>query len=169
MSDINSNNDVLDFVPEKDESLKTLKTLTVLTFIGCGVSYLFILLMPSINRFLLGMMDKAMSSGKELSAKELADIEKGKEVIALTQVHMIPLIIVGIIATTLCLVGAIWMRKLKKDGFWMYSAGEIMPVITNFIFLGTAQFSGVMSVVIGLAVPALFISLYAMQRKHLVA
>jgi hypothetical protein len=60
------------------------------------------------------------------------------------------------------------MRKLKKDGFWIYTAGEILPLIGNFILLGTAQYTGVGSVIIGVAIPLVFIILYAMQRKYLV-
>ena len=142
--------------------------LTILTFIGCGIGLLFALLTPVINKFFLGMMDKARSSGTELTAKQLDDMEKGKAVIELTQANMVPLIIIGIVGIALCLAGAIMMRKLKKDGFWIYCGGEILPVIGNFIILGTAQFTGVFSILIGVGIPVLFVILYAMQRKYLV-
>jgi hypothetical protein len=146
---------------------KTLKVLTVLTFIGCGLSYVFTLAMPGLMKFSQKMMDKAVSSGAELSPKDLADIEKGKEAILLAQANMVPLIIVGLVSTTLCLFGAIWMRKLKKDGYWIYTAGELMPIATNIIFLGTEQFKGVSNIVLGLVIPIVFVALYTSQRKYL--
>lgn len=143
-----------------------LNVLTILTFIGCGIGLLFVLLTPVINKFFLEMMQKANTS--EMSAKQLGDMEKGKAVMELTMANLVPLMIIGIIGIVLCLVGAIWMRKRKKDGFWIYSGGELLPVIGNFIILGTAQFTGVMSVVFAIGIPVLFVILYAMQRKHLV-
>ncbi|MCW3093980.1 MAG: hypothetical protein JWP81_5049 [Ferruginibacter sp.] len=145
-----------------------LNVLTILTFIGCGIGLLFTLLTPVINKFFLGFMEKAQTSGRELSAKELADMEKGKNVILLSQANMVPLMIVGIISIALCIVGAIWMRKLKKDGFWIYTGGELLPVIGSFIILGMGQFTGVVSVIFAVGIPVLFVILYAMQRKYLV-
>jgi hypothetical protein len=145
-----------------------LNVLTILTFIGCGVGLLFVVLTPLINKMLLGFMDKAQSSGQELSAKQLSDMEQGRAVIQLTQSNLVPIIAIGLVSIILCLVGAIWMRKLKKDGFWIYTGGELLPVIANFILLGTAQFTGVFSVVFAVGIPLLFVILYANQRKYLV-
>ena len=146
----------------------SLNVLTILTFIGCGISLLLMLLMPVINKFFLEMMNKARSSGQELSAKQLEDMEKGKAIMELSQANIVPLMIIGFIGILLCVVGAIWMRKRKKDGFWIYTGGELLPVIGNFIILGTAQFTGAMSIVFGVGIPVLFVILYAMQRKYLI-
>jgi hypothetical protein len=145
-----------------------LNVLTILTFIGCGVGLLFSLLLPVFYKFMLGIMDKAKSSGKEFTTKELEDMEKGKTAMELAQANMVPLMIIGLVGIALCLVGAVWMRKLKKDGFWIYTAGELLPVLGTFIVLGTAQFTGVTSVLLAVGLPVLFVILYAMQRKHLV-
>ena len=145
-----------------------INVLTILTFIGCGLGLLFVLLTPVMNKFFLSFMEKAQTSGRELTAKELGDIEKGKAVIELTQANMMPLMAIGVVSIALCLAGAIMMRKLKKDGFWIYTGGELLPVIGNFIILGVAQFTGVVSVVLGVGVPVLFVILYAMQKKYLV-
>ena len=145
-----------------------LNTLTILTFIGCGIGLLWTLLTPVINKFSLAFMEKARSSGTELSSKQLADIEKGKAVIELAQANIVPLLAVSLVGIALCLVGAIWMRKLKKDGFWIYVGGELLPVIGTFILLGTAQFTGVISVLLIVGIPLLFVILYANQRKYLI-
>ncbi len=152
----------------KPELPSGINILTILTFIGCGVGLLFALLTPVISKFFLGMMEKARSSGTELSAKQLADMEKGKAVMELTQANMVPLMVIGIVGIVLCLAGAIMMRKLKKDGFWIYSGGELLPLIGNFIILGMGQFTGVVSVLMSIGIPVLFIVLYSRQRKYLV-
>jgi hypothetical protein len=145
-----------------------LNVLTILTFIGCGIGLLISLLTPVISKFFLSMMDKAKSSGAELSSKQLEDMEKSKAVMELTQANMVPLMIIGLAGIALCIVGAIWMRKLKKDGFWIYAGGELLPVIGNFIVLGTAQFANTVSVIFAVGIPVLFVILYANQRKHLI-
>jgi hypothetical protein len=161
--------DVLNFDENAKPKLPTgLNVLSILTFIGCAVFGLITLLMPMINKFLLGIMDKATTSGRELSTKELADIEKGRAAIELSQHNMIPLITIGMIGIVLCFVGALWMRKLKKDGYWMYVAGEIAPLIAGVIIMGTGQYTSIWSVILGVGIPVLFVILYTVQRKYLV-
>ena len=161
--------DILNF----DENMKPklpsgLNVLTILTFIGSAVFGLLTLLMPFLYKFLIGMMDKAVNSGKELSAKELAGMEKSRSLMELSQQNAIPLTIIGMAGIILCFVGALWMRKLKKDGYWMYVAGEIAPVLGSVFILGTAQYTGVSSILLGVGIPILFVVLYTLQRKHLV-
>ncbi|MBL0182460.1 MAG: hypothetical protein IPP96_09220 [Chitinophagaceae bacterium] len=145
-----------------------LNVLTILTFIGCGIFGLLTLLTPVINKFFLNLMDKAASSGQDLSAKQLADMEKGRAAIELTTQHMIPLITVGMVGIILCFIGALWMRKLKKDGYWIYVAGELAPILAMFFIMGTAQYTSIWSYIIGIGIPVLFVILYTLQRKHLV-
>lgn len=145
-----------------------LNVLTILTYIGCAISLLFTLAMPAFIKLMLGFMDKALSSGQDISEKQLADIEKGKAAFALLQQNMTILIVTGIIGTVLCFVGALWMRKLKKDGFWLYTAGELMPVIVSLVLMGTSQMNGVFATISGFILPVVFVVLYASQRKYLV-
>ncbi len=145
-----------------------LKILTILTFIGSAISALFLIFYPQLNKFFLGFIDKAASSGKEFTASQLEDMEKGRAALELAGQNMIPLMVIGLASVALCFIGALWMRKLKKDGFWMYTAGELVPVAANFLLLGTAQFTGVMSVVMGVGIPLLFVFLYFTQRKYLI-
>jgi hypothetical protein len=169
MTDLNTPANKLEFSEDGKTKLPSgINVLTILTFIGCGIGLLFVLLTPVLNKFFLGMMEKAKSSGAELTTKQLTDIEKGQAVIELTQANMVPLMIIGLLGIVLCLIGALWMRKLKKDGFWIYVGGELLPVIGSFIILGTAQFTGVTSILMGIGLPLLFVILYAMQRKYLV-
>ena len=162
-------NDVLNYDENVKPKLPTgLNVLTILTFIGCAIFGLVTLALPMIYKFALEMMEKATSSGKELSTKQLVDMEKSKAAMELAQQNMIPLIIIGMIGIILCFIGALWIRKLKKDGYWMYVAGELAPVIAGFFLLGSQQYDGAFSIIISIGIPLIFVFLYTMQRKHLV-
>ena len=113
-------------------------------------------------------MDKAATSGQELTSKQLEDMDKGRQAIELAQANMIPSIIVGVLGAVLCIVAAVMMRKLKKDGYWIYIAGELLPLITAFILMGTRQFTGITSIIFAVGIPVLFIVLYTLQKKNLV-
>jgi hypothetical protein len=154
-----------DFFEEKPQAIKVL---TVLTFIGSGISLLYSILSPWFLKFSLNMMDKAASSGQELTSKQTEQMEHSRKIIALAQANIVPLVIVGIVSSILCIVGAVMMRKLKKDGFWIYLGGEVLPIISGFVLMGKSQFDGVFSMVIGVGLPIIFIILYAVQRKYLV-
>ena len=146
---------------------KALNVLTILTFIGCAFGAIFTLLTPWLMKFLLGVMNKAAESGTDLTPKQVADMEASKKVIELTQTNMVPLIAIGVVGIVLCFVGALMMRKLKKDGFWIYVAGQVLPLIGSIVLLGTAQFTGTSSYIM-FVIPIVFIVLYSMQRKYLV-
>jgi hypothetical protein len=160
----------LDFATEQNKKkLPTgLNVLTILTFIACGIFGLVTLFTPAILKFSLSMMEKAASSGAELSTKQLADMEKSKAAIELSKQHMIPMMIVGLVCITLCFVGALWMRKLKKDGYWIYVAGELAPILAGLVIMGIAQYTSIWSVLFGVGIPVVFVILYTLQRKHLV-
>lgn len=162
-------NDVLNYdAPVKTPLPSSLNVLTILTYIGCGILGLFTLLTPVILKFSKDMLEKATSSGQELTDKQMAEIQKGQAAMELTQIHMVPLMIIGMVGIILCFVGAMWMRKLKKDGYWVYVAGEIAPVIGGILIMGTAQYNGVSSIFLGLVIPVVFVTLYTLQRKYLV-
>jgi hypothetical protein len=162
----NETNDVL-----QDEALSRtalpqgLNILTILTIIWCCISALLTILMPWFIKFMNKMMDKA-SAGKDLSAKKLEEMEKSRHGIELLQANMIPMLLIGLIGIALCFTGAIMMRKYKKDGFWIYVVGQVLPFAAGLALLGMSQYTGVTSY-IGAAIPFVFIFLYWQQRKYL--
>lgn len=162
-------NDLLDFNDGQKPALpSSLNVLTILTFIGSGILLIYALALPKLMSFSKSMMDKAVTSGQEMSNKQMEDIEKGRKGVELVMNNMVPIIIMAVVGAVLCIWGAIMMRKLKKDGFWIYACGELLPLIAGFVLMGTAQFNGVLSIVMGVGLPVLFVILYAIQRKHLV-
>lgn len=165
---MSTTNDVLDFAEENNSKLpQGLNVLTILTFIGCGIGLIGAIATPFIMKFSKEMMDKAASMSSDMTDKQLADIARGKQMIELTQQNIVPLTIVGVLGVLACLLGALWMRKRKKDGYWLYVAGEILPLIGSLIFLGTAAYADWKSY-FGLIIPVVFIILYTVQKKHLI-
>lgn len=164
--------DTTDFTTIRDNGEAKLpggiNVLTILTFIGSAIALIFSAAYPWINNFLKSIMDKAVSSGAEMSAKDLQQIQDGRKALDLAEANMVPIVVVGIVGAILCIAGAVMMRKLKKDGFWIYLGGELLPLIAGFVLMGTAQYNGVFSIIIGVGLPVLFIVLYARQRKYLV-
>jgi len=144
-----------------------LNVLTILTFIGCAIGAIFTLATPWLMKFSLSMMNKAAESGTDLTPKQVSDLEVSRKGIELTQANMVPLLAIGIVGIVLCFVGALMMRKLKKDGFWIYVSGQVLPLIGTIALLGMAQFTGVSSYIM-FVIPIVFIVLYSMQRKYLV-
>jgi hypothetical protein len=166
MTTHNQTNDVL----QNEENIRTglpqgLNILTILTIIWCSISALLIMLMPWFIKFTNKMLDKAVA-GKELSAKKLEEMEKSRQASEVLQANMIPTLIIGLIGVALCFVGAIMMRKYKKDGFWIYVVGQVLPFVAGLALLGMSQYTGIISY-IGAAIPFVFIFLYWQQRKYL--
>ncbi len=144
-----------------------LNVLTILTFIGSAIGIIFTLATPWLMKFSLNMINKASETGADLTPKQITDMEASKKVIELTQTNMVPLLLITAVGIVLCFIGALMMRKLKKDGFWLYVSGQILPVIGSLALLGMAQFTGVTSYIMFL-IPVVFITLYSLQRKYLV-
>ena len=143
-----------------------INVLTILTFIGCGLVGLVAACLSALNDFILKYIDDKLTSGAYHTAKEVAAAEKTKASIELTQQHIIPLVSVGLIGVALCVVGALWMRKLRKDGFWLYIAGELAPVIVYGFIMGIDEFKSTGGI-LRILIPVIFVALYASQRKYL--
>ncbi|MFT3981790.1 MAG: hypothetical protein QM687_15090 [Ferruginibacter sp.] len=166
---MNDQNSTTDFQTNDFDGKKLpgmLNVLTILTFIGCGIGLLFTLATPKLMSFSKEMMQKASASGQEMTAKEAEKMQKAMEQIDVFQANMIPLIVIGLAGIALCLVGAIMMRKLKKDGFWLYVAGQAIPFISSAVILGAGQFKEIGNIFF-LAIAVAFVALYATQRKYL--
>ncbi|KYP13519.1 hypothetical protein [Flavihumibacter sp. CACIAM 22H1] len=155
------------FEEEKKKLPTMLNVLTILTFIGSA----FMLVSIPISKFFIGFAKKAMEDPatlERMSEKDVAEMEKGIRVFDLMEANATPLWIVTILGVVLCVYGAIQMRKLKKDGFFIYLVGEILPIIGFAIILGFSNyFSSTSSYISGLGLPLLFVVLYATQLKHM--
>jgi len=159
--------DVLNFDENAKRKLPTgLNVLTILTFIGCAWE-----LYSNTSNFLGGkksLEEFEKNQDKLAEAPAWARKFAGPEVQEMMQQALdnrVPLLIIGMVGTILCLYGALQMRKLKKEGYFLWLVGEILPYVGTAIFL-PVFFNTIF--VYFCIIPLLFIILYTMQRKHLV-
>ena len=142
--------------------------LTFLTFIGCGLSYIGLLL----NIFRWGNYEADLAEAERLQ-EQMGDGAFGKifqgsvEIIQKSHEYRYLLLAAGLIFTTMCLIGAIQMRRLKKSGYTIYVMGELAPLLVNGVLLGFSFFTGFPIAVTAL-IAILFVVLYTTQRKYLI-
>jgi hypothetical protein len=143
-----------------------LNVLTILTLVGCAIELItaawrYISAEKSVEQ----MVD---AQNKLEGAPEWAKKMAGPEALALAQKALenkLPLLLVTLAGTALCLWGALEMRKLKKQGFVLWLVGESLPIIGSVIILGTGVFAGLSALI--LIFPLIFMIMYAVNRKHL--
>lgn len=165
MENSNQTNDMLD--QHRPKQLPgMLNVLTILTFIGCGYSYFQIIL------GLFSDTEKNMQKVQEMQEKMPEDSFLGqrfahdsREWTQLAFDYNILLLFSAIIFTTLCLWGAIWMRKRRKTGFYIYLIGELAPI---FLVAGLLNSFSNMFLMFQVLFVILFVTFYLTQLKHLV-
>ena len=108
------------------------------------------------------MQDKV--GDNELATKMM---EGSIEMLHKTHDYRYILLLSGILFTTLCLIGALQMRKLKKSGYTLYVVGELTPLILSAVLLGFS-FLGSITIAISALFAIVFVILYSTQRKYLV-
>ena len=151
MTDLNQSLDqTKDALNLEDKDMKKLpqmlNVLTILTYIGCGLGVLFIL---------LGFLGVGLLSS--LTSKSV----QGAEVASTVAKYATISLVLSLVGIALCFFGAMKMRNLQKVGFYLYVAGQLVPIIFTFATAGVTF--GVMGVII----PLVFIILYATQLKFL--
>ena len=165
--------DVLTFDENIKPKLPTgLNVLTILSFIGCAFQLLgslwsFFTAKKSYDGLdkLTEQMNSENMPGWVKSM--MGDPEKMVKMITKAYENRIPIVLLSLVAVALCFYGVMQMRKLKKQGFTLYTIGELLPFLTQILFIGTFALSGfAMYFAVGIA--ALFILLYFTQRKYLV-
>jgi hypothetical protein len=166
--DQQTDNDLLKFTEDTGGKAPAgINVLTILTFIGCGLQLIFTFL----TRFFMNMAVKVMDNPdlvERMTTKEKDNMIQAKEAIRLYDQYYIPLIIISLVGIALCFVGAMQMRKLKKQGFYIYVVGEFAPIIASAVLMGIAvQMNSPVSAAFSLVIPVLFTILYAMQLKHM--
>ena len=154
---------------EGKEKTSTLKTLTVLTFIGSGIGLIFGVWGFATGKSSYDKMQQAIADG---TVDKLPSFVRGMyspekmEIMRKTVENGLPIFIINIISLGLCIFGAIQMRKLKADGYWMWLIGELLPLFGIVFFIGAGYFSG-LSGYVTLAVIGLFVILYSVLKKQL--
>ena len=149
-----------------------LNVLTILTFIGSAIQLLFgVFGFFSAEKSykekdkVLAQMNSAEMPGWVKSM--MPSMENYEEMITKSYENRLPIFILGVVAVSLCVYGAMQMRSLKKQGYLFYIIGQLLPFATSALFIGTFAFAGtVFFIMVGFTV--LFILLYTAHRKYLV-
>ncbi len=155
---------------EKPKLPGSLNTLTILTFVGCGVGFLFTVYNFFNAKSGLDKMEAAINSPDFDKMPEFAKKMMSPEALEIARKSYesrIPLTLIGLVGLALCLVGAMQMRKLKAQGYLLYVVGEVLPVIASIIFIGMASITGFGGMIM-VGFVLLFVILYTTQRKYLI-
>ncbi|HEY6900407.1 MAG TPA: hypothetical protein VI233_07185 [Puia sp.] len=150
---------------EPKKPTETLKVISVLTFIGSGIAifgqvYSFLTAQKSYDT-IVQMQDK-MDQAPDFVKKMMGPDPIGTA--RKTLEARTPMLILAIVASVLCIYGAMQMRQLKKQGFPIYVVGELLPIVAYFIFIGQMS---IFALCFSLIIAGLFIFLYAGQRKYM--
>lgn len=150
----------------------TLNVLTILTFIGCGLQ-----LLGTLSSFVTAKtnFDNKEETVKQFQSDEMPGFAKNligdpndfMELVTKSYENRVPILLLSLVAIGLCLVGAMQMRKLKKQGYVLYVIGQAIPFVTMLAFIGSVAFGG-LPAMISIAFTLLFVLLYTFQRKNLV-
>ncbi|HXB95537.1 MAG TPA: hypothetical protein VNU70_10275, partial [Puia sp.] len=143
-----------------------LNVLTILTYIGCGIGFLF---------SLYGFVNAQATYDNMVKMQDKLDEMPGfvRRMMGPDPVGMslkllenrTPIFLLNIVAYLLCLYGAIQMRRLKKTGYSIYVLGQIVPFVTTFIFIGSMPMG--VSTTFAVLLVLLFLILYATQLKYM--
>jgi hypothetical protein len=164
MTDANQfHTQVFDEFQPKKKMPDMLNVLTILTFIGSGIALInsfwsYLKVCDNINPTIeaINKVGEDSTMGKFL--KGTLDIAyKSCE-------NKLPILIMSLVCVTLCIVGAIMMRKLNKKGYFIYLIGEIVPILGMMVLVGMSM--GFLSI-ITLIFPVVFLILYGTQLKHM--
>lgn len=163
-----TNKNVLDFAEgTKPELPSGINVLTILTFIGCALAFIssiwsFITAEKSYRTIVEAQDKLATAPGwaKRFMGPEMVEMARK------TMENRVPILILSIVGVVLCFVGAMQMRKLKKQGYILWLVGEVLPIGASIFFIGMGFFTGF--ALIGILFPVAFIILYTFQRKYLI-
>lgn len=145
--------------------------LCVLTFVGSGYS----LVSSIISLQLAGKFEQLneQTINKEIKSK---GTEKGnsfaekmmndsKEM--MKKENIIKVNAGNIVANLLTLVGAIFMFRMNKRGFWLYLAGIVIWIGTPLVLFGVNSVPGIISAVGQGIIGTLFVVMYAFNLKEM--
>ncbi len=161
-------NETLDMLEEKKKIPQFLNVLTILTFIGCA----FALWGTFDNAF--NIDKKIADMEKQISIMEDKDMASGFgydmlvksiDILEIRKENNWLFFGSDLIGTLLCIFGAWYMRKLIKNGFFIYLAGQIVPIIISLLILGLGSLGGLGALI--LVFPIGFIIMYYSQLKHM--
>lgn len=155
------------FEKEEKKLPSLLNVLTILTMIGCAFELIAGTLNIVNGRKNLDKLEELQNSGQLDNAPAFMKNFTGPEAMENARLafeNRIPLFVMMLAGMGLCLYGALQMRKLQKNGYFMWLIGELLPTVGSIILIGIG-FVGNAGWM--LLFPLLFIILYTTQLKYL--
>ena len=165
--EINPNDALSDF--DKPKLPTALNVLTILTIIGCVFLFLSEIWGFSTAKKSYEESKTLIESGKLSEQPKFVQNMMSPEMLAMQKKRLdnkLPILILGLVGGGLCLYGAMEMRKRKKQGYTFWLIGELLPVATTLLFIGTTAFAGF--ALLFWLFPIVFIILYTVNKKYLV-
>lgn len=164
----------LDEVNVQSKSRPTFLTvLCILTFVGAGIGFLGAVYGLATIQSTIAQLEQSRDSLSELGSTfgdDFNDIMASQ--IEVTKKYGLISAILNTVGNGLCLLGAFWMWSLKKNGFYVYIIGQILPLIASFGLMGgmdLGMFAGlaVGAMIVGAMIPVAFIIMYGLNLKHM--
>jgi len=162
-------NQTLDHQPQAKTMTATINVLSILTFIGCGIAFIsaiWSLYSSGKSMEQLAIMQEQVDQMGETSETAANIMLQSIDMVKKQYDNRYLLLIVNLLATGLCLFGAIEMRKMRKNGFYLWLTGELLPILITVAIIGFNLMGGI---VLGasLLFAGVFIVLYGLQVKHM--
>ncbi len=157
------------FEIETTKPSSTLNVLTILSIIGSVISLIFSVVGYLFAETALEQKQKMIASGQVNELPGFVKSQYNQEAMRLAENmvdNKLPILITGIVSVILCFYGVMEMRKLKKQGYIIWLIGELLPLISTYLFIGIATFYGLG--MLGIVVPLVFIILYTIYQKELI-
>jgi hypothetical protein len=162
-------NQTLDQQPQAKNMNASINVLTILTFIGCVfafISAIFSLYSSGKSMERIPLMQEQAYQLSETSETAAEIMIQSIDAIRKQYENRYLLLIVNLLATGLCVFGALEMRKMRKNGFYLWLTGELLPILITVAIIGFNLMGGI---VLGasLLFAGVFIVLYGLQVKHM--
>lgn len=153
-----------------------LTVVCILTFVMCGI--MFIMGIIGIVNNNPEKMQEKIEQMRSFSP-EMADKMEEQMVSMQDSAYQQVAPYLNLLYTLLSLLGAIMMWKLKKTGFYLYLAGELLPYIgfitggkqamamMSSMGGGMAETAGMIALILMLVFDIAFFAMYAVNLKHM--
>jgi hypothetical protein len=163
----------ISFSTEETVLPKQLKVLCILSLIMGGI--MVIMMFFGIKQHYFPSETDKINMAE--SIKKIMEVNPNMDEVTAIMEKSGPNAIFGFIAEALSIIGVVLMLKLKKNGFYIYVAAELLPIIATVVIVGVVGLMGPFAMlgekfhglgigygVAALVIDLLFIFLYS---KHL--
>ncbi|PKQ66094.1 hypothetical protein BZG01_12085 [Labilibaculum manganireducens] len=158
--------EIVDINPKQRPGLLT--ALCILTFIGSGFgvlkNILGMIMSPLQNLLDPEFFDNALDNVHDEYARKFVEqaLEMGQKALQ----HIFEISLTQFILYAASLTGAILMFQLKKTGFYIYSAAQVLLLFVAPVFIGFNLFVNI-GILFGSIFTILFIALYAINLNKM--